>query len=94
MFFAEKGLGKQCASAAALRFAIVGFFFNEFTFGIKDHEQVFRYFFSAAAEKKCLKNNFLLFFCSKKVSKKGALQLEEILHPLLFKAENFKTRSK
>jgi hypothetical protein len=31
---------------------------------------------------------------SKKVSKKGALQLEKILHPSLFKAENFKTRRK
>ena len=38
----------------------------------------------------------LLFFCSKKVSKKGALQLEEILHLRRggLKAENFKTRSK
>jgi hypothetical protein len=43
---------------------------------------------------KFLKNMLLLFFCSKKVSKKGALQLEEMIHPLLFKAENFKTRSK
>jgi hypothetical protein len=31
---------------------------------------------------------------SKKVSKKGALQLEKILHPSSFKAENFKTRAK
>ena len=36
----------------------------------------------------------LLFLCSKKVSKKGALELEEILHPSLLKAENFKTRRK
>ena len=66
MFFAEKGLGKQCASAAALRFAIVGFFFNEFTFGIKDHEQVFRYFFSAAPEKKHLKICSYFFSAQKK----------------------------
>jgi hypothetical protein len=32
----------------------------------------------------------LLFFCSKKVSKKGALQLEEILHPSSLKAKNSK----
>jgi hypothetical protein len=43
---------------------------------------------------KFLKNMLLLFFCSKKVSKKGARQLEKILHPSSLKAENFKTRSK
>jgi hypothetical protein len=31
----------------------------------------------------------LLFFCSKKVSKKGALQLEKILHPSLIQSEKF-----
>jgi hypothetical protein len=51
-------------------------------------------FFLRRGGKKCLKNIFLLFFCSKKVSKKGALQLEEILHPSSLKAENFKTRAK
>jgi hypothetical protein len=49
------------------------------------------------AEKKPQKY-LLTFFLrrggSKKVSKKGALQLEKILHPLLFNAENFKTRAK
>ena len=54
----------------------------------------FRFVCSAAAEQTNLQIDLLLFFCSKKVSKKGALQLEQILHPLLFKAENFKTRRK
>ena len=31
----------------------------------------------------------LLFFCSKKVSKKGALQLEKILHPSLIQSGKF-----
>jgi hypothetical protein len=67
-----------------------GILINEFTFDLKFQQQFFGIFCSA----KFLKNMLLLFFCSKKVSKKGALQLEEILHPSSLKAENFKTRRK
>jgi hypothetical protein len=67
--------------------------FCDLDIGHHFNEQVFRYFFRRGGRKH-LKNMLLLFFCSKKVSKKGALQLEEILHPSLIKAENFKTRAK
>ena len=49
----------------------------------------FRFVCSAAAEQTNLQIDLLLFFCSKKVSKKGALQLEEILHPSLIQSGKF-----
>ena len=49
----------------------------------------FRNFLLRRGGAKFLKNMLLLFFCSKKVSKKGALQLEEILHPSLIQSGKF-----
>lgn len=51
----------QCAS--------VGFFFNEFTFGIKGHEQVFRYF-SLPRLRKIPQKYALTFFLLKKSKQK------------------------